>query len=345
MSCRAGPLDGGDPLGWLKAPARHLCRAGAWRASCSASSSRRGGRLRRLSGAADAARRALAQGSPTALHEQNAVLGRVNRLLARPGRCDRDRLSRRSTGCRPTLAPRSRWSAIRCAPRCWRCATQPYPPLGRGRHLPRCWSPAAARARACCRRSCPMGWRCCRSRCATRLQVTQQCRPEDIEQRARALCRARHRRRARHLSRATARAAGWSASVHRPRRRLDHRRADRRRAAPRSSCRCRSRPTITRPPTRARSSAAGGARVDPASSTFTPQSSSPSRCRRLAAASPSALEMPRERARGRCGYPDATARPRRSGRELGARRADIPGSAADRERAAKPARSARKRCA
>ena len=64
-----------------------------------------------------------------------------------------------------------------------------------------------------------------------RLQVTQQCRADDIEAVRDALCRARHSGRARHLYRGHARPARRGASGHRPRRRLDHRRADRRRPA------------------------------------------------------------------------------------------------------------------
>ncbi len=100
---------------------------------------------------------------PTALHEQNAVLGRVNRLLARWV----DALAtayRRSIACPPGSSPSS--SAIRCAPRCWRCATSPI------RRSPRtassaCSSPAAARAPASSRPSCPMRSGCCRSCCAS----------------------------------------------------------------------------------------------------------------------------------------------------------------------------------
>jgi UDP-N-acetylglucosamine--N-acetylmuramyl-(pentapeptide) pyrophosphoryl-undecaprenol N-acetylglucosamine transferase len=61
---------------------------------------------------------------PTLLHEQNAVLGRVNRLMA--SRVDAiatayDKVS----ACRPRRPPRSTWSAIRSATRCSRFATSP----------------------------------------------------------------------------------------------------------------------------------------------------------------------------------------------------------------------------
>jgi UDP-N-acetylglucosamine--N-acetylmuramyl-(pentapeptide) pyrophosphoryl-undecaprenol N-acetylglucosamine transferase len=62
-----------------------------------------------------------------------------------------------------------------------------------------------------------------------RLQVVQQCRPT-ISRRSRPLCRARHPGRAlTYIEDMPDKLAG--APRHRPRRRLDHRRADRRRAA------------------------------------------------------------------------------------------------------------------
>jgi len=57
---------------------------------------------------------ALADGIPTAIHEQNAVLGRVNRYLA--GRVDAIATAYPDVGGSRTAMPaRCIWSAIRCA--------------------------------------------------------------------------------------------------------------------------------------------------------------------------------------------------------------------------------------
>jgi UDP-N-acetylglucosamine--N-acetylmuramyl-(pentapeptide) pyrophosphoryl-undecaprenol N-acetylglucosamine transferase len=58
------------------------------------------------------------------VHEQNAVLGRVNRLVGGPGRCDRDSYGQVER-LKDSWPARRIWSAIRCARRCWRCATGP----------------------------------------------------------------------------------------------------------------------------------------------------------------------------------------------------------------------------
>ena len=60
---------------------------------------------------------------PTLIHEQNAVLGRVNRLMA--SRVDAIATAYRAgrAAARQGRGARSIWSAIRCATRCWRCAT------------------------------------------------------------------------------------------------------------------------------------------------------------------------------------------------------------------------------
>ncbi len=70
-------------------------------------------------------------GIPTVIHEQNAVLGRVNRLLAGGVNAiataypDVERLKPASISKRLTS------SAIRCATRYWRCATSRSPPSPR----------------------------------------------------------------------------------------------------------------------------------------------------------------------------------------------------------------------
>ena len=60
---------------------------------------------------------------PTLIHEQNAVLGRVNRLMA--GRVDAiaTAYAECRAACRKAMPARSISSAIRCATKCWRCAT------------------------------------------------------------------------------------------------------------------------------------------------------------------------------------------------------------------------------
>ena len=74
---------------------------------------------------------------PTVIHEQNAVLGRVNRFLAGAGRCDRHRLSARSSGSTPKLAaqgPSGRQSGAR---RSAGAARRAVPAVHRGRPVAR----------------------------------------------------------------------------------------------------------------------------------------------------------------------------------------------------------------
>ena len=117
----------------------------------------------------------------------------------------------------------------------------------------RSWSPAEARARRCSGKVVPEGLGLLPPSLRHRLQVIQQCRPDDIERGARPLCRARHPGRADDLYRGHARQARRGASGDR--------------AAPGASTiaeltaagrpgdphpAIRRRPTITRPPTRAK---------------------------------------------------------------------------------------------
>ena len=117
------------------------------------------------------AARLLRHGPAVVLHEQNAVLGRANRLLA---------------GCADVLA-------LSFAEPCG-SGRQPRPrhrqsgaPGDRGRRghavlrSPRrtrsgCWCSAARSARACSATWCRRRWRLCRRVCGQRLRVTQQCR-------------------------------------------------------------------------------------------------------------------------------------------------------------------------
>ena len=172
---------------------------------------------------------------PTLIHEQNAVLGRVNRLMA--GRVDAiataypsvERLPQRHAG----QGPSGRQSGPRRGARAARSALPAADEDGIFRLLVTGGSQGAP--------------------------ILSEVVPEGLGAAARAfpppapghpamprrgyrggprpLCRARHPRRPRHLYARPARPAGLVASRHRPRRRLDHRRADRGRPArdPRSA--------------------------------------------------------------------------------------------------------------
>ena len=246
----AGRL-GGGPIGWLKARGAVARRAAARPSACTASI----GPTRSSASAAIRPSRRCSRRArcsiPTVLHEQNAVLGRVNRLLAGEAEAigtaydEVDRLKpqlSRQGGAGRQSGPRGDRAARRAAVpavRRDRAAQDPRHRRKPGRD-------------ACSARSCPTGLGLLQPSLRRRLQVVQQCRPDDIERVREPLCRARHPRRAPDLHRGHARQARRRASGDRPRRRLDHRRADRRRAAGDPHSRSPPRPTITRPPTRAR---------------------------------------------------------------------------------------------
>ena len=142
----AGPASGG------------VCRLGARRCSrpgrlLAPHRARRRRRLRRLRLGADHAGGAACAGVPTVLHEQNAVLGRANRLLAARRRADRD-LVRPTSAVMPTAtaepAGHRQSGARRRSPP---LRDQPYRAPADGRVVAR-WCSAAARARASSARSC-----------------------------------------------------------------------------------------------------------------------------------------------------------------------------------------------
>ena len=189
---------------------------------------------------------------PTVLHEQNAVLGRVNRLLA--GEVDAiatayDEVERLKPRYQ-RQGPSGRQSGARGGARA--AATMPFPPFDEdgafkilvtggsqgatvlGEVVPEGARPAASHRSAAGCRSPSNAAPTISS--AVRARYAELGIPAELAD----------------LYRGHARAARRGASGHRPRRRLDHRRADRRRPARRSWCRCRSRPTITRPPMRAK---------------------------------------------------------------------------------------------
>ena len=220
----AGRLSGG-PIGWLQGGCAILTGRAMALALYREFPPARGDRLRRLSRLPGSARRARDR-IPTAIHEQNAVLGRVNRLMAVEGRRDRHLLSQ----CR--AAPARELGRVRrqSGPRRGRRAARPAVPAARrGRRLP-----AAGDRRQPGRRSfprsCPTRWAA--SRAFPAAAPGHPAVPaEDIEQVRARYAAHRHPRRSRHLSPRSARPARLVASGHRPRRRLDHRRADRGRPA------------------------------------------------------------------------------------------------------------------
>ena len=132
--------------------------AGRGQAPLPRAHARRGGRLRRLSGVSRAARRQREQ-IPTVLHEQNAVLGRVNRLLAGEADAIGTAYDRGRPAEAADIATRSSSSAIRCATKSRASASCRSRRSTRTRRS-RSWSPAAARARRILGRSCPKGSAC-----------------------------------------------------------------------------------------------------------------------------------------------------------------------------------------
>ena len=123
---------------------------------------------------------------PTVLHEQNGVMGRANRLLAA-------RVTAIATGFRtlakldPHLQSKINFTGNPVRPAVIAAAATPFAAAGRRRTLAACWCSAAARA--------PMSWpRSCRRRSSVfrpslraRLQIVQQVRAEDMDDRARDL--------------------------------------------------------------------------------------------------------------------------------------------------------------
>ena len=154
------------------------------------------GRLRRLCLGADGARGRQRAGVPPLLHEQNAVLGRANRLLARAAAPHRHLAS--PAGSAPALGragPRLTGNPVR--PAIAALGAQPYAARRRTAD-PHSWCSAAARARASSRRVVPAAIaRLAPERCAGACRCRQQARPEDLEAVRSAYARARHRRRAR----------------------------------------------------------------------------------------------------------------------------------------------------
>ena len=126
-------------------------------------------------------------GLPTVLHEQNAVLGRANRLLARARHADRHVL-------RPTRAHLPTSDAARALTgnpvRAGDRRAAATSPIARPAPTARSASgdrrqPGRARLQPA---SCPTAIALLPRRCAPRLRWSQQCRPEDLEQVRARLC-------------------------------------------------------------------------------------------------------------------------------------------------------------
>ena len=220
----------GGPVGWLRAVAQASSPAGRWRSrlyeTFLPSAVIGFGGYPALPGSAGGAARPHPDPDPRA--ECGARPGQP--ADGRQGRRDRHRLSERPAAAGQGARTRSIWSAIRSATRCWRCATSPIPALTED-GIFRLLVTGGSQGATILSEVVPEGLGLLPEHFRRRLQVTQQCRAEDIEQvRARyaalgipADLATYHRRHAR--------AARLVAPRHRPRRRLDHRRADRRRPA------------------------------------------------------------------------------------------------------------------
>ena len=163
---------------------------------------------------------------PTALHEQNAVLGRANRMLAK-------RVTRHRHVLRAHQVPRGSGARPRASHRQPRA--RPGDRLGgaglSGARSRRAVLAAGVRRqpgralllRRRCRRRC----RCCRQTIRASLFVVQQCREEDLAPRRGGLPGRRRARASRHILRQSARGDGQGAPRDRPRRRLHGGRAHR----------------------------------------------------------------------------------------------------------------------
>ena len=170
---------------------------------------------------------------PTVLHEQNAVLGRVNRLLAGEAEAIATAYRRGRAAEAAAIAARSVLVGNPVRDEIARLGELPFPPFDEIAPL-KILVTGGSQGATVLGEVVPEGLGLLEPSLRRRLQVVQQCRPDDIERGPRALCRARHPGRADDLYRGHARQARRRASGDRPRGRFDHRRADRRRAARRS---------------------------------------------------------------------------------------------------------------
>ena len=225
----AGRL-GGGPIGMLKAlrsvlagrrqaqgAVPRISRPTRWSASAA---------IRRFRRCSRRARRKV----PTILHEQNAVLGRVNRLLAGDARAIATAYAEVER-----LKPRHRakvGAGRQSGARGGRCGWASCP--SRRSTTPRrsrSSSPAGARARPSLGGWCPTRWACCRRRCGTGCRSSSNAAPTISRRCARAMPTLNIPAELLTYIEDMPDRLGRGASGHRPRRGVDHRRADRRRAA------------------------------------------------------------------------------------------------------------------
>ena len=218
---RPGGCSGGSgPRRWSASAAIRPCRR-CWRRRCAA--------FRRM------------------IHEQNAVMGRANRLLAPrvraiatgfPGVLDRE----------PALAAKATHTGNPVRPAVIAAAATPYPPLDADRAAAVCSCSAAARARASWPTSCRPRSSGSSRVCGCGSTIVQQAREEDfarVRDDLRAGCRSRPRsRRSSPICRRASRRAIWWCRARAPRPWPSLPRS----AGPPSWCRCRMRSTRTSAP-------------------------------------------------------------------------------------------------
>ena len=193
------------------------------------------------------------------LHEQNAVLGRVNRLLAGEAVAigtAYDEIDR--------LKPRHRDKVVLVGnpvrAEVERLGELPFPPFDEFAPL-KILVTGGSQGASILGRVVPEGLGLLEPSLRRRLQVVQQCRPDDIERVRARYAAAGNSGGADDLHREHAGQACRRASGHRPRRGLDHRRTDRRGPARDPGPLCRRRPTTTRASNAREMVKAGGART------------------------------------------------------------------------------------
>ncbi len=145
------------------------------------------------------------------IHEQNAVLGRVNRLLARKVDAIATAYPRRRAARRRVTRPRRIWSAIRCATRCCALRDRPYPPLTE-EGVFRVLVTGGSQGATVLSQVVPEGLGAAAAHFRRRMQVTQQCAARGYRGSPRQICRARHPGRSRHLYAPTC-PSGWPGRI------------------------------------------------------------------------------------------------------------------------------------
>ena len=136
MSCPPGGSAGG-PLGWVERGARDAGAGGRWRAAVRDASSpprwSASAAIRRCPRCSPRSR----EGIPTVIHEQNAVLGRVNRLRRAAGSMRSRPPTPRSSGCRQACAAKIHLVGNPVREEVLALRDRALSAARRGRHLPR----------------------------------------------------------------------------------------------------------------------------------------------------------------------------------------------------------------